>query len=128
MQKNVVCWADIAVLDLDRAMEFYSKVIGTKLMKVEAPDGIFAIFPHDDCGVGACLSAEAKPSENGALVYLDVTGFIDEAAARIPEAGGKILKPKTKICEYGYRVIFIDSEGNRVALYSAPEEGCCCCK
>jgi len=34
----------------------------------------------------------------------------------------KILVPKTQISEdYGYMAMFIDTEGNRIALHSLPE-------
>lgn len=36
-------------------------------------------------------------------------------------AGGKIVVPKTEISpEYGHMAVFIDTEGNRVALHSVP--------
>jgi len=38
---------------------------------------------------------------------------------RIEKAGGKIIVAKTQISpEYGYMAVFIDTEGNRVALHS----------
>jgi hypothetical protein len=38
---------------------------------------------------------------------------------RIESAGGKIYQPKTKISdEHGFMGVFIDTEGNRVALHS----------
>jgi predicted enzyme related to lactoylglutathione lyase len=39
--------------------------------------------------------------------------------ARVEDAGGKILVPKKQISEdVGYMAVFIDTEGNRVALHS----------
>jgi len=38
---------------------------------------------------------------------------------RIEKAGGKIIQPKTQISpEYGYMGVFLDTEGNRIALHS----------
>ena len=38
---------------------------------------------------------------------------------RIEAAGGTIYQPKTQISEeYGFMGVFIDTEGNRVALHS----------
>ena len=41
------------------------------------------ILPHSDGEVGACLftSEEEKPSENGAMIYLNANGRLDEAIA-----------------------------------------------
>ena len=38
---------------------------------------------------------------------------------RVEQAGGKIYQEKTEISpEHGFMAVFIDSEGNRVALHS----------
>jgi hypothetical protein len=40
---------------------------------------------------------------------------------RIEKTGAKIIVPKTQISpEYGYMAVFIDTEGNRIALHSVP--------
>jgi uncharacterized protein len=40
---------------------------------------------------------------------------------KIEAAGGKIVVPKNEISpEYGFMAVFIDTEGNRIALHSAP--------
>jgi len=42
---------------------------------------------------------------------------------RIEAAGGQILVPKTEISpEYGHMAVFLDSEGNRIALHSIPPQ------
>jgi hypothetical protein len=42
---------------------------------------------------------------------------------RIEAAGGTIILPKTEISpEYGYMAVFLDTEGNRIALHSVPEK------
>ena len=43
---------------------------------------------------------------------------MDEAEAAIGPAGGTVLIPKEKIGPHGYRVVFLDTEGNRLALHS----------
>ena len=58
------------------------------------------------------------PSKEGTMVYFmckDVQNELD----RIEAAGGQIYQAKKQISpEYGYMGVFIDSEGNRVALHS----------
>jgi uncharacterized protein len=42
---------------------------------------------------------------------------------KVEAAGGKIMVPKTMISEeYGYMAVFVDTEGNRIALHSVPEK------
>ena len=44
----------------------------------------------------------------------DLSGFL----AKVPEAGGTIIKEKTSIGEHGYFAMFKDTEGNIQALHS----------
>jgi uncharacterized protein len=117
---NQIVWCDIPVLDLDRAMKFYSAVLGQPVKKQEFPGMTIAILPHNDGEVGGCLftSAEEKPSDKGMLIYLNASGRLDDAIAAVAANGGKIVKEKHPIGPFGFRAIIIDSEGNRVALHS----------
>ena len=117
---NQIVWCDIPVLNLDRAVKFYSAVLGQPVKKQDFPGMTIGILPHSDGEVGACLftSEEEKPSENGAMIYLNANGRLDEAIAAVASNGGKILKPKHHIGPFGFRAVIIDSEGNRVALHS----------
>lgn len=55
------------------------------------------------------------------LVYLNANPDVQLVLDRIVAAGGKILVPKTEISpEIGYMGVFMDSEGNRVALHAIP--------
>ncbi len=117
---NQIVWCDIPVLDLDRAVKFYSTVLGQSVKKQEFPGMTIGILPHNDGEVGACLftSDEEKPSEKGAMIYLNANGRLDDAIAAVASNGGKVVKPKHSIGPFGFRAVVIDSEGNRVALHS----------
>jgi hypothetical protein len=40
----------------------------------------------------------------------------------VEAAGGKVLVPKTQISEdIGYMGVFLDTEGNRIAIHSIPQ-------
>ena len=64
---NQIVWCDIPVLDLDRALKFYSAVLDAEVKKQEFPGMTMAILPHNDGEVGGCLfkSADDKPSGPG---------------------------------------------------------------
>ena len=115
-----IVWCDIPVLDLDRAVKFYSVVLGQDVKKHEFPGMTVGLLPHNDGEVGGCLfsSAEEKPSEKGIMIYLNANGRLDDAIAAVTPNGGKIVQPKHSIGPFGFRAIIIDSEGNRVALHS----------
>lgn len=120
MSKNVLCWVDIPVADLPRAMAFYSAVLGQPVTRETEHGFDFGLLPHVSESVSGCLihSPENRPSMTGALIYLSVDGRLDDALGIVESAGGLVLAPKEKIGPYGFRAIIRDTEGNRVALHS----------
>lgn len=117
---NQIVWCDMPVVDLERAIQFYSSVLASAVKKEEFPGGSMGILPHGDGEVGGCLfvSESEKPSDRGVMVYLNCNGRLDEAIAAVAANGGKVLQPKHQIGPFGFRAIILDSEGNRVALHS----------
>jgi uncharacterized protein len=120
MAAGNVVWVDIPVENLDRAIKFYSAVLGTTVKKEEFQGGAMGLLPHEGQSVGGCLtkSDESKPSQNGTTIYLSVQGRLDEAQAIAAKEGGKVLIQKHQIGPHGYRAVILDSEGNRIALHS----------
>jgi uncharacterized protein len=119
--RHQVVWFDIPVRDLDRAIRFYSAVLGVLLRKEQAGRGVaMAILPHSDTSIGGCLvqTMDARPADGGPLLYLNADGRLDAAIAATALAGGTVLQPKHSIGPEGHRAIVLDTEGNRIALYS----------
>ncbi len=117
---NTFCWIDIPVVDLDRAIAFYSAILDTEVQKITEHGFEFGLLPHTENNVSGCLVVmpERKPSHHGPLVYLNVEGNLDEAVAAVIKQGKAVLIAKESIGPYGHRAIVEDSEGNAIALYS----------
>jgi len=118
---QLVSYFEIPVVDLDRSIEFYSRVFGVNLERTTIDGHEMALFPETTDGQGA-TGALAKgesyiPSVDGTRVYFAVDD-IDDVLARVSDLGGKVLYPKTSIGELGFVAEFEDSEGNRIALSS----------
>jgi predicted enzyme related to lactoylglutathione lyase len=114
-------WFDIPVRDFDRAVRFYSAVLGAHLKKEQAgPGAAIAVLPHPEGSIGGALvlNIDAHPSESGPLLYLNVNSRIDDALDAVERLGGKVLSAKHSIAPFGQRAIVLDSEGNRIALHS----------
>jgi predicted enzyme related to lactoylglutathione lyase len=117
---HAIGWFDIPVVDLDRAIRFYSAVLGAPVARQEYPGMAIGLLPHGEGEIGGCLylATDNKPSREGPLLYLVVEGRLDEAEAAVKPNGGTVLQPKHQIGPYGNRTIILDSEGNRMALHS----------
>jgi predicted enzyme related to lactoylglutathione lyase len=118
-EKNRIVWVDVPVADLDRAIAFYSAVLGVKVSKESMPGVSFGLFFHGD-GNGGCLVVEEKAiaGDRGILVYMNVGGRIRDAVQKVSQSGGTIIQDIHAIGPHGFRAIVRDSEGNRIALHS----------
>lgn len=118
--KNTFCWIDIPVVDLDRAIHFYTAILGEPVQKISEHGCEFGLLPHAEDNVSGCLTVmlDRKPTTDGPLVYLNVEGHILHSVEMAERHGGKILAPVEQIGPYGNRAIILDSEGNAIALYS----------
>jgi len=127
--KNAISWFEIPTTDIERAQAFYETIFNIKLAPFETDNFKMRMFPIDDpkTGIGGALSyAEGfyNPSAtDGPLVYLNANPDVQIVLDRIEKAGGKVVVPKTQIsADYGHMAVFIDSEGNRIALHSVPPQ------
>ena len=125
MEKNICGWFEIPVSNMDRAIKFYETVFQVKLSRNQMGPLDMAWFPWVEEGAGAPGSlvyhAEMyNPSTEGTLIYFtSAIGDVNDELSRIEAAGGKILVPKKLIADdIGYMALFIDTEGNRMALHS----------
>lgn len=115
---NAIVWCDIPVKDLDRAITFYSEVLGKAVSKETFGDASFGLLPLEGESVGGCLITGPKPSTDGPMIYLNCNQRLDAAITAATKNGGKVLEPKHQIGPHGFRAIILDSEGNRIALHS----------
>ena len=116
-------WFEIPVRDLDRAQRFYEQVLQRPLKReAMGPELTLAVFPYaQGQGAGGCLMAGGplQPAAQGTLVYLDAGPRLDDAAARVAGAGGRVLQPRVDLPEgMGAFVHIQDPEGNRVGLHA----------
>lgn len=123
MTNNPFAWIEIPVSDMDRAIAFYETVFALKLQKMDFGGLLMAWFPNagEDApgATGTLIKQESYvPSQEGPLVYFHSEDLQNELN-RVEAAGGSIYLAKTQISpEHGYMGVFIDSEGNRIALHS----------
>ena len=122
MEYNIVGWFEIPAKDIERAITFYEDVFAYE-MKLHDLGGVkMGWFPSNGNTYGTTgtliQNDHYEPKDNGTLVYFSCEN-IDITLEKVSKAGGKILQPKKKISpDHGSMGVFLDSEGNRVALHS----------
>lgn len=107
---------DIAADNPQRAADFYAKVFGWKVKKLEGPVPYWLVStaPGDPEAVGAGI-AKREHDWQKATPTIDVSSA-DDYARKIEEAGGTIVQPKAVIPGVGSLVGFRDPEGNDFAI------------
>ncbi len=120
-KRNALNWFEIPSSDFQRAKKFYETILGAEMHATTMGDYQMAFFPMDEGKVGGAVTHHAmmKPSADGTTVYLNANPDLTTVLDRIAKAGGQVIVPKTEITpEIGFFAMFIDSEGNKVALHS----------
>ena len=119
---NAGSWFEIPVSNYNRAKTFYSTILDVEVMDMPMGDVKYGVLPHDPkshgIGGGIVEMKDFIPSQKGSMVYLNGGEDLSTPLARVEDAGGKVIMPKTAIGENGFMAHILDTEGNKVALHS----------
>ena len=119
--KRLVSFFEIPAADFSRAVKFYETIFGIKMNALDCGHEKMAFFPEEDglCPGAISWSKDFNPSDQGVLISLTCDD-VEQLLKRVAANGGTLYHPKTKIEAEGrgYFGSFIDSEGNKVGLYS----------
>jgi predicted enzyme related to lactoylglutathione lyase len=113
---------EIAADDVNRAQEFYKKVFGWTMQRMNNP-----VRAEEDYWTFETKDIEGKPGLSGGLMkrqspqqtvtnYITVSS-IDEYSSKINQSGGKIIIPKTTLPDMGFISVCLDSENNMFGLF-----------
>ena len=111
-------WVDIPVIELDRAIHFYQRILNCKLRKMNSTSAV-AEHPSKQAGFSLFINKSETPSQQGPIIYLAVNQDISNAVLLVKSTGGKVIRDVHTINPFGKRAIIIDSEGNRLALHQS---------
>ncbi|MFK8036921.1 MAG: VOC family protein [Crocinitomicaceae bacterium] len=118
--KNFVSWFEIPAVNFEKAVAFYNHIYDIQMETTKSNLHSMAYFPSNGGIGGAVISGPgSNPNENGPLIYLNGGDDLNNVLGKVEDAGGKIIMTKTLISEdAGYFAIFIDCQGNKLALHS----------
>ena len=118
--ENAITWFEIPATNFERAVKFYNEIFEIDMETNTMGGYSMAFFPVSTGIGGAIITGEGSiPSDTGPLLYLNAREDLEHIQNRIQDAGGRVLMAKQLINEEsGYFALFIDSEGNKLALHS----------
>ena len=112
---------EIPATDISRAVNFYQIILDIKIEKMDVEGMKMGILPYENQTVtGVIIQADGyKPSADGVTIYLNGGDNLQVILDKVEKNGGKIIAPKTAHADgSGFFAIFIDSEGNKMAVNS----------
>ena len=122
--RNPVGWFELYVRDMERSKAFYENVLGVSLTRLAQSGGSLEdmwAFPMDRGGSGASgaltTMKDAPIGAGGTIIYF-VCDDCGRTAKRAKDAGGKILKDKLSIGDYGHIALVSDLDGNVIGFHS----------
>lgn len=135
MKPGNICWFEIPVLNLDRAIDFYSTILYTKIEKIIFIEKEYGIFDKNKHSIGGCLIVKENYMPGKSTILFFSVIDLSEVLINTIEKGGTIVIPKTLMKQVtskgdtiiaqnliddnvGYYAEIIDSEGNHIGLYS----------
>lgn len=119
--KSYISMFEIPATNISRAINFYEALLDIHIEKMEVEGMQMGILPYADQLVTGVIIQEDgnKPSADGVTMYWNAGENLQVILDRVEKNGGQIILPKTAHAdESGYFAIFLDSEGNKMALNS----------
>ncbi len=119
--ENLINWFEIPVKDFTRAVSFYKAILGLEIKETEMFGTKMGFFPTDGTNVSGAIvwGEDYEPSTNGVVAYLNGGNDLQTVLDKVESNNGKVIVAKTQISpEMGYFGMFIDTEGNKMAVHS----------
>lgn len=144
VNQKLVCWFEIPVKNLARAMYFYAELFKVDFDCISIRDRMHAIFKSnrsDDFNISGALvdfskeQTEFSNTKINTKIYFFCQSGLSDYITAVNLNGGKVILPKTLITnalkdgmsiipktlidgKMGYFAIVEDTEGNEIGLYA----------
>jgi predicted enzyme related to lactoylglutathione lyase len=124
MGHNPVGWFEIYVKDMKRAKGFYEAVLEIEMSELpqsgESLPGMYAFPMQAEAkgAAGALAEIEGAPTGAGGTIVYFMSQDCAVEAGRAEANGGRLVKKKTSIGDYGFIALVSDPEGNIIGIHS----------
>jgi len=107
---------EIPADDPQRAVAFYEKAFGWKIVKWEGPMEYWLVMtgPEGEPGIDGGLARRSAPGDS--TVNTIGVDSVDAYVAKIVANGGKVIRPKAAVPGVGWLAYCQDTEGNVFGL------------
>ena len=116
MARKIVHW-ELMGPDGDKLTKFYADLFGWNPQPYPGFDGYNGVTA-EEAGVGGAVGRGSDEMPNYMTFYIEVDS-IDDHLARIMDAGGQVMMPKTVVPGTVTFALFSDIAGNMVGLVEA---------
>jgi uncharacterized protein len=121
---GVPCWVDTSQPDPEAAAEFYSGLFGWEIEDVMPPgsDGKYLmarIRGGDVAAIGSSPEGAPPMATWNTYIWVDDAG---ETAAKVRDAGGKVLTEPFDVMDAGRMAVFADPEGAVFSVWQAKDQ------
>jgi predicted enzyme related to lactoylglutathione lyase len=120
LPKGGITWFEVSTEDIVRAKTFYNAVLPDPLIDVSRDEPMF-MFPLQNGEVtGALVQRPGRgASSDGTLVYLHISGALQDAMARVAPSGGSLVTGAMVVPNVaGTFCVIADTEGNHIGLHA----------
>ena len=117
------CWIELATTDQNAAKSFYHSLFAWTAKDFPmGPDDFYTMFQLEGRDTGAAYTLRPEQRAHGVpphwMIYIAVASA-DEAAGRVPELGGKVLKSPMDVYDAGRMAVVQDPTGAAFALWQS---------
>jgi uncharacterized protein len=121
--EGVTCWVDIEAVDVDEAARFYGVLFGWTFLEAVSSSKVRYLIAQLDgqeaAGIGQPSAVNDLATRLATWNTYIAVQEIDQVAARIVAAGGRITEPPSDVGEAGRTASCLDPEGIPFRLWQA---------
>ncbi len=113
------CWAELATTDAAAAKTFYGELCGWQAVDMHMPQGVYTLFQAEGLDVAAVHQGTPGVPVHWGL-HFAVTS-VDETAALVAPAGGKVIAGPFDAHVYGRMAVIQDPLGATFSIWEAKQ-------
>ena len=119
--EGVTCWVDVDEADVEEAARFYGVLFGWRFLEAERKRRylIAQLDGQDAVGIGRPSAENGLATSSATWNTYIAARDIDEAAARVAAAGGRVTEPPSNVGEAGRTASCVDTGGVPFRLWQA---------